>query len=157
MGVSKNRGTPKSSILIGLSIIFTIHFGGFTPIFLETPIFTYRKTHRFFRHSCTWTFQRPNASRKKGVIFHHPVMYVFIFIGSSTLYTHVIYIYIYTYLVYIHLVMVTVSLSPTKKLKLLNLLIGKILHSAIEHLKSIPGDADVVFKPIFCVEAQLEF
>ncbi len=37
MGVSKNNGTPKSSILIGFSIIFTIHFGG-PPIFLETPI-----------------------------------------------------------------------------------------------------------------------
>ncbi len=35
MSVSKNRGgPPKSSILIGFSIIFTIHFGGFsTPIF----------------------------------------------------------------------------------------------------------------------------
>ena len=34
MDVSKNRGgkTPKSSILIGFSIIFTIHFGGF-PLF----------------------------------------------------------------------------------------------------------------------------
>ena len=31
MGVSKNRGAPKSSILIGFSIIFTIHFGGFPP------------------------------------------------------------------------------------------------------------------------------
>ena len=28
---------PKSSILIGFSIIFTIHFG--VPLFLETPIF----------------------------------------------------------------------------------------------------------------------
>ena len=28
MGVSKNNGTPKSSILIGFSIIFTIHFRG---------------------------------------------------------------------------------------------------------------------------------
>ncbi len=28
MDVSKNSGTPKSSILIGFSIIFTIHFGG---------------------------------------------------------------------------------------------------------------------------------
>ena len=37
MGVSKNRGTPKSSILIGFSIIFTIHFG--VPLFLETPIY----------------------------------------------------------------------------------------------------------------------
>ena len=36
MGVSKNRGfPPKSSILIGFSIIFTIHFG--VPLFLETP------------------------------------------------------------------------------------------------------------------------
>ena len=31
MGVSKNNGTPKSSILIGCSIIFTIHFG--VPLF----------------------------------------------------------------------------------------------------------------------------
>ena len=38
MGVSKIRGTvpPKSSILIGFSIILTIHFG--VPLFLETPI-----------------------------------------------------------------------------------------------------------------------
>ena len=33
MGVSKNNGTPKSSILTGFSIIFTIHFGGKTPYF----------------------------------------------------------------------------------------------------------------------------
>ena len=30
------RFTPKSSIFIGFSIIFTIHFG--VPLFLETPI-----------------------------------------------------------------------------------------------------------------------
>ena len=38
MDVSKNSGTPKSSILMsfdGFSIIFTIHFG--VPLFLETP------------------------------------------------------------------------------------------------------------------------
>ena len=35
MSVSKNSGTPKSSILIGLSINSTIHFGGkFSPYFL---------------------------------------------------------------------------------------------------------------------------
>ena len=39
MGVSKNNGTPKSSILIGFSIIFTIHFGGTPPIFGSTPIY----------------------------------------------------------------------------------------------------------------------
>ena len=37
MGVSKNNGTPKSTSLIGFSIIFTIHFG-IPPPFLETPI-----------------------------------------------------------------------------------------------------------------------
>ena len=37
MGVCKNIGTPKSSILIGVSIIFTIHFGC-PPLFLETSI-----------------------------------------------------------------------------------------------------------------------
>ena len=38
MGVSKNRGgPPKSSILIGFFIIFTIHFGGKILPFLETP------------------------------------------------------------------------------------------------------------------------
>ena len=34
MGVSKKRGTPKSSIFIGFFIIFTIHFGGKIPLFL---------------------------------------------------------------------------------------------------------------------------
>ena len=43
-GVSKNNGTPTSSILIGFSIMFTIHFGGFSPYFwvdthiVESPI-----------------------------------------------------------------------------------------------------------------------
>ena len=36
VGVSENSGTPKSSILTGFSIIFTIQFG--VPLFLETPI-----------------------------------------------------------------------------------------------------------------------
>ena len=39
MGVSENSGTPKSSILIGFSIINIIQFGGKT-LFLETPIST---------------------------------------------------------------------------------------------------------------------
>ena len=37
MDVSQNNGTPKSSILIGFSIIFTIHFGGKTPYFWKYP------------------------------------------------------------------------------------------------------------------------
>ena len=42
LDVSENNGTPKSSILIGFSIIFTIHFGG-PPLFLEPPIFLFQK------------------------------------------------------------------------------------------------------------------
>ena len=39
MGVSKNRGTPKSSILIG----FSLPFGGLgVPLFLETPTCLYK-------------------------------------------------------------------------------------------------------------------
>ena len=38
LDVSENSGTPKSSILTGFSIIFTIHFG--VPLFLETPIWS---------------------------------------------------------------------------------------------------------------------
>ena len=44
MGVSKNRGgLPKSShLLIGFSIIFTIHFGGKIPLFwFNTHMKTY--------------------------------------------------------------------------------------------------------------------
>ena len=41
MGVSKNNGTPKSTILIGVSIIFTIHFG--VPLFLvQHPYMTFK-------------------------------------------------------------------------------------------------------------------
>ena len=41
MGASENSGTPKSSIFIGFSIIFTIHFG--VPLFLETPMYVVSK------------------------------------------------------------------------------------------------------------------
>ena len=48
MDVSENSGTPKSSILIGFSVIFTILFG--VPLFSETPIYillTHRKLADF--------------------------------------------------------------------------------------------------------------
>ncbi len=41
IGVSKNNGTPKASILIGFSI--TIHFG--VPLCLETPIYLFCEWH----------------------------------------------------------------------------------------------------------------
>ena len=40
MGVSENGGTPKSSNLIGISIINHPFWG--TPVFLETPIFSHK-------------------------------------------------------------------------------------------------------------------
>ena len=40
LGVSENSGTPKSSILIGFSII---NHPFWVPLFLETPLFTSSK------------------------------------------------------------------------------------------------------------------
>ena len=37
VGVSKNTGTLKLSILIGFSMILTIHFGWFSPYFWKHP------------------------------------------------------------------------------------------------------------------------
>ena len=55
MDVSENRGTPKSSILIGVSSI--IHFG--VPLFLETPIFS------------TQLRPGPNSTTTKKIHTHH--------------------------------------------------------------------------------------
>ena len=48
MDVSKNRGgPPKSSILIGFgTIIITIHFGGFRPIFGNTHMYFFLRCFR---------------------------------------------------------------------------------------------------------------
>ena len=51
LGVSKNNGTPKSSILIGCSIIFTIHFG-YPYFWLGTLIHTKRWFTFFSIHLC---------------------------------------------------------------------------------------------------------
>ena len=54
MNVSKHRGTPKSSMLIGSSIIFIIHLGGNTPIFGNIHIGfrgnPWRDSPRLFSH-----------------------------------------------------------------------------------------------------------
>ena len=65
MDVSENSGTPKSSILIGFSIIFTIHFRGFPPIFENSQIQAYFSIflHWFFAGS---TFQ--NSWRWKSLL-----------------------------------------------------------------------------------------
>ena len=53
MGVSKNRGTPKSSILIGFSIINHPFWG---TLFLETPIwFPYFRSGKSMRRSLART------------------------------------------------------------------------------------------------------
>ena len=62
IGVSKNRGgPPKSSILIGFSIIFTIHFG--VTLFLETAnihIYIHRFTNKLHHgHMCVTCFSHP--------------------------------------------------------------------------------------------------
>ncbi len=55
MGVSKNNGIPKSSILIGVSIIFTIHFGVKPPIFGSTPkLPLFRLKNIIFKPRLSW-------------------------------------------------------------------------------------------------------
>ena len=50
MGVFKNsgtHGTPKSSILIGFSIMFTLHFACFPPIFGNTHNYHKSSPHNY--------------------------------------------------------------------------------------------------------------
>ena len=58
MDISENSGTPKSSILIGVSIILTIHFG--IPLFLETPMYSkelsmQHKTQNDWKTTSPWS------------------------------------------------------------------------------------------------------
>ena len=50
MDVSENSGTPKSSILKGYSINFTIHSG--LPLFLETPKYLQPEIYIHFPEAC---------------------------------------------------------------------------------------------------------
>ena len=53
---------PRSSILIGFSIIFTIHFG--VPLLLETPKYTFRPTKAFNKkHPNLIRSPEPNLGR----------------------------------------------------------------------------------------------
>ena len=47
---------PKSSILIGFSIIFIIHFGGFSPYFWKHPCF-FEGLRNWRRHCLQWNCQ----------------------------------------------------------------------------------------------------
>ena len=64
MGVSKNNGTLKSSILIGFSIIFTIIFG--IPLFLETS-----QNHTFPRFSHERPEKNPEMWIHIRIYFRH--------------------------------------------------------------------------------------
>ena len=64
MGVSKNSGTPKSSILIGFSIIFTIHLG--VPLFLETPIYLGGQRYQRCTPLAIWSLRVYLLFKKRG-------------------------------------------------------------------------------------------
>jgi len=51
VGVSKNRGTPKSSIFIGFSIIHHQFWG--TPIFGNTHVYVFSTVFHIFFHIVT--------------------------------------------------------------------------------------------------------
>jgi len=61
MGVSKNRGTPKTSILIGFPIMFTIHFGVNTPIFGNTQ--KTKPSIQMEDGAIIWTITNPTKSQ----------------------------------------------------------------------------------------------
>ena len=58
MGVSKNNGTSKSSILIGFSMKYTIYFG--VPLFLETSII-------YTIHGCKYTVRPMDPVRQEAM------------------------------------------------------------------------------------------
>ena len=68
MGVSKNNGAPKSSILIGVSIM-TIHFG--VPLFLETPMYPIYLFYNVKRRQANVIFVR-HQSGFVGMFFYIP-------------------------------------------------------------------------------------
>ena len=89
MGVSKNRGTPKSSILIGCSLIFTIHFGG-PPLYVKIHLGNEVLTHHISPGAavsffvCLF-FSGPNMDVSKNSGF--PPKSSHLFIGFSIIFT----------------------------------------------------------------------
>ena len=83
MGVSLNGGTPKSSILIGFSMIFTIHFG--VPRFSETSIWS---SNILFVLRLFYLQQRPSqlaAPIRKGFVFSGELLDVAVILTTSGL------------------------------------------------------------------------
>ena len=93
MDVSKNSGTPKSSILIGFSIIFTIPFWVFSPYFWKHPyikiikfgdLASGKKQPTFCRRlyapprgsleSTSWMFLSDLPERFQGHVFKQPLV-----------------------------------------------------------------------------------
>ena len=70
MDVSENSGTPKSSILIGFSLI---NHPFWVPLFLETPTVTQQPTWNPSRPRKSFLRSAPRASRGKSSldVFHH--------------------------------------------------------------------------------------
>ena len=79
---TENRGfPPKSSILIGCSMIFTIHFGGFPPLFFGNTHFRAIGQRWGSRRSSCWPFQHhqlgPWPSNLKKSIRHDKKLHPF--------------------------------------------------------------------------------
>ena len=80
LGVSKNNGTPKSSILIGFSIIKTIHFG--YPYFWKHPFLFSRTVEREWFP--TFPFQSFGRGSRLEYIFLSKVCFPTFFWGILT-------------------------------------------------------------------------
>ena len=125
MGVSKNRGTPKSSILIGFSII-NHPFWGVSPYFWKHPhvrfIFflefvdpkNWRGEDESNLISIFFWFVLPNVSRFRCIcrLFFSCILIIYIYIYMCVCFLcifHILYIFIYTY--YMHRTMIDPPLS----------------------------------------------
>ena len=66
---------PKSSILIGCSIIFTIHFGGFTPILGNTQLLHWRHVRQrgspYVRKTAAQCMIKAHLSMGRNELFKH--------------------------------------------------------------------------------------
>ena len=82
MDVSENSGvSPKSSIFIGFSIIFTIHFG--VPLFLDCTL----SNHHFWHHHLgeyVWNMF-PASSRFFQILLSHSKLFLSLRIVSGTI------------------------------------------------------------------------
>ena len=111
MDVSKNNGTPKSSILIGFS---TINHPFWVPLFLETPRFWSDQVQRFFPNSKAQKRREldtspPQSPWRNICIQDHIYIHTMQYIYNIFIYIYIfIFIYIYTVCTWLYILILNI-------------------------------------------------